>query len=375
MTERQRRRRTGTRVQRTGWLALVALVWLASQGTPIAEAQELQILATEAGLPVTLEGGQSARGLTPFSLSNGAEYSMLVAGGRGFEWRRAGLSWDSQGRPHLEDNSRRRALVGMILPGGGSLLSGRRLHGATEFAAAGYLIVESFRSADRVDERAAEVATWQRLRESEADSELRELYLQEAQLGYLLWEAAKEHHDRELMITGAFLGLGAVESWWFNRPLSVRSRNQQLMLDLPRMSRGRALLASFVMPGMGQAYRGQKRSAVYLGLWTFLIQEINDNFHRKTSRDLLHSHRQLQWGADGLDVGEESELRVLFEKVQDAESDLHLFTVLAGSLWAANLMDVAFTRPEGNRTRGKAAGLSLVPSPGGRLGLAWSARF
>lgn len=372
MTEQHRWRGLGTRIRQAGLLTLASIACL---GLPEAGAQELQILATESGLPVTLEGAQPARGLAPFSLGNGREYSQIVAGGRGFEWRRARLSWDEQGRPRLDDASRRRALAGMILPGGGSLLAGRRVHGLTEFAAAGYLVVESIRAAERADERADEVRAWERLHTAETDNELREFYRQETLLSHTLWEEAKNHGDRQVMITGAFLGLSAVESWWFNRPLSARTRGQQLMLDLPRMSRGRALLASFVLPGMGQAYRGQNRSAVYLGLWTFLVQEINDNYHRKISRGLLHDHRRAQWGADGLDAIEASDLQDLLEKVQDAETDLHLFTAIAGGLWVANLMDVAFTRPEGPRTRGKAVGLSLAPSPSGRLGLAWSARF
>ncbi len=375
MMERQWFRGLGSRILFWSRLGLMVMIILAIQGLPTAEARELQILATESGLPVTLEGAQSARGLTPFSVSNGTEYSLLIAGGRGFEMRRAILSWDAQGRPILDDASRRRAFLGMILPGGGSMLSGRRFHGVMEFAAAGYLVVEAMRASDRVDEQAGDVVTWNRLHDSEADSELKEFYRQESLLSYSLWEEARNHQDREVMIAGAFLGLNAVESWWFNRPMSARSRNQQLMLNLPRMSRGRALLASFVLPGMGQAYRGQKRSAIYLGCWTFLVQEINDNYHRKMKHELIHDHRQTQWGVDGLDASEESELRVLFEKAQDAKTDMHLFTALAGGLWVANMMDVAFTRPEGSRTRGKAAGLSLVPSPGGRVGLAWSARF
>ncbi len=375
MMERQWFKGFDGRILRWSGVGLAALIILAGQGLAVVEARELQIRATEPGLPVTLEGAQSARGLTPFSVSNGNEYRLLIAGGRGFEMRRAILSWDAQGRPNLDDESRRRAFLGMILPGGGSLLAGRRLHGITEFAAAGYLVVEAMRAVDRVDERAEEAVTWERLHASEADTELKEFYRHETLLSYSLWDEAKKHQDREVMIAGAFLGLNAVESWWFNRPLNARSRGQQLMLNLPRMSRGRALLASFVLPGMGQAYRGQRRSAVYLGLWTFLVQEINDNYHRKMNKELIYDYRKTQWGVDGLDAGEESELLVLLNQVHDAKTDLHLFTAIAGGLWVANMMDVAFTRPDGSRTRGKATGLSLVPSPGGRMGLAWSAQF
>ncbi len=375
MIEQCRRKRIGPGIRQGGWVILAALILMAITGIRGARAQDLQILATEAGLPVTLKGAQSARGLTPFSLTNGAEYSSLVAGGRGFEWRRAWLRWDARGRPVLEDRSRRRAIMGMLLPGGGSLFAGRRLYGLTEFAAVGYLVTESIRASDRVSEKADEVATWKRLYENEANSELRELYRQESVLSYSLWEEAGRHQDREVMIASAFLGLNAIESWWFNRPVSARSRGHQLQLDLPRMSQGRAFLASFVLPGMGQAYRGQKRSAIYLGLWTFLIQEVNDNYYRKMSNNLIYDHRVTQWNADGLDTGEVAELRDLAEQVQDAETNLHLFTALAGGLWIANLMDVAFTSPEGSRTRGKTVGLTLLPSPTGSMGLGWAARF
>lgn len=355
------------------WVCVFACLSLSFAGELCA--RELHVLSTEPGLPVTLVGAQSARGLSPFSLPNGTDFTQLQTGGRGFEWRRAELAWSEGGQPFIVNDHRRRALLGMLLPGGGSILSGRRLYGFTEFIGTGYLMTELLRASDDRKARADDYSHWKRLYDEAADQDARRLYRWESELSFALWEEDRSHQIREARIVGTYLGLVALESWWFNRPLSGQVRGAQLRLQVPRLSRGRAVLASLALPGMGQAYRGQSRAGFYLGLWTFLGQELHDNYHRKTLKAIRYQHRTAQYAAEGFDAGEEAELKRLREAVQSAEQDLHLFTVLAGGVWLANVMDVFFSRPEGARPAGKSAGLALTPSPAGAVGLAWTARF
>ena len=49
------------------------------------------------------------------------------------EIRHASLRWDAQGRPQVVNHHLRRALLGTLIPGSGSLVSGRILHGVAEF--------------------------------------------------------------------------------------------------------------------------------------------------------------------------------------------------------------------------------------------------
>jgi len=340
-----------------------------------AGAQEIEVLSTEDGLPVTLLGAQTARGLTPFSLSNGGDYTLIRAGGRGFEWRNARMVRGSQGRFQLVDDSRRRALLGSLLPGGGSMLSGRGLYGVTRFLGTGYLALQAIRAADDRDDRALQFQRWSNLYEQEADYAASEQYRWEMLVAHTLWEEDRDHAQRQALIAAGFFGLSAIESWWFNRPFSAQTRGSQLRLQVPRLSHGMTILASALMPGMGQAYRGEKRAAAYQAAWTLLVQEVHNTYHRKTQRDLLYSRRYSQYSEGGIDANENALLDDLRGKVRSAEDDLHLFASLAGGLWLANMMDVLFTDPAGNRPAGNPGGLALTPSPTGSMGLAWTARF
>lgn len=350
---------------------LLALALAAGSSVPVA-AQELGVLSSEAGLPVRLEGARPLRALTPFSLTAGGAYTRLRAGGRGFESRQARLSWDAQGHPQLANDATRRALLGTILPGSGSLLSGRRLHGATELATAAYLALGIVQANDDRDAALADYERWRRLAEDANDPTA---YEQEAKIALGLWSEQKQHRERQLLTTGVYLGLGVFEAWWFNRPLEAQIRGQQVALQVPRLSRGKAVLASMVLPGMGQAYRHQARSSLYLAGGAFLVQETLDSYRRQKLHERVFEQERRFLSADGLDAAEAEQLRHLEDRVRQAEDDLHLFGALAGGLWLVNTMDALLSRPEGARPRGRVPQLSLLSSPAGQPGLGMSATF
>lgn len=350
---------------------LLALALAAVSGVPTA-AQELAVLSSEAGLPVRLEGARPLRSLTPFSLTAGGAYTRLRVGGRGFESRQAWLGWDAQGHPHLANDATRRALLGSLLPGSGSLLSGRRLHGATELATAAYLAVGIVQANDDRDAALADYERWRSLAEDAGDPTT---YEQRAKIALGLWSEQKQHRERQLLTTGVYLGLGVFEAWWFNRPLEAQVRGRQLALQVPRLSRGKAVLASMVLPGMGQAYRHQGRSSLYLAGGAYLAQEILDSYRRQKQHEGVLDQERRFLSADGLDTGEAEQLRHLEDRLQQAEDDLHRFGALAGGLWLVNTMDALLSRPEGTRPRGRVPQLSLLSSPAGQPGLGVSARF
>ena len=368
MTATSMRRSRRLRLLGLGLLALAAGMGVAG---PVG-AQELGVLSAEAGLPVALDGAQPLQALTPFSISNGAAYTRLRAGGRGFESRQARLSWDAQGRPVLTNDSSRRALLGILLPGSGSLLSGRRLHGAVELSSAAYLSLGVVMAGDDRDEALADYERWRSLAEDANDPTL---YAQESELALAAWFEYEDHRDRQLRLAGAFLGLGVVEAWWFNRPLEAQIRGQQLGLQVPRLSRGKAVLASMLLPGMGQAYRHQRRSSVYLAGEVFLVQELLDTYRRRNLHELRLEKTRGFLAAGGLDAAEARRLQLLETRLQEAEDDLHLLTALVGGLWLVNTMDALLSHPEGARPRGRVPRLSLLSAPSGELGLGLSARF
>lgn len=352
-------------------LLVLALAPLLLLGAP-ASAQELGVLSTEAGLPVRLEGARPLRALTPFSLNAGASYTRLRAGGRGFESRQARLSWDAQGRPLLTNDATRRALLGTLLPGSGSLLSGRRLHGATELATAAYLALGVVQAQDDRDAALEDYERWRTLAEDANDPTA---YEQQAKIALGIWSEQKHHRERQLLTTGVYLGLGVFEAWWFNRPLEAQVRGQQLGLQVPRLSRGKAVLASMVLPGMGQAYRHQWRSSLYLAGGAYLVQESLDSYRRQKLHESLLDQERRYLSADGLDAAEAEHLRRLQDRVQQAKDDLHVFGALAGGLWLINTMDALLSHPEGERPRGRVPRLSLLTSPVGQPGLGVRASF
>ena len=347
---------------------LIALVALAVP----AAGQELGILSSEAGMPVTLDGAYALRGITPFSLEAAGAYTRVRVGGRGFEWRRAQLGWDSQGRPVIINDSRRRAWLGTLLPGGGSLLSGRPFHGVMEFASTAYLALGAIHAADDRDGALADYERWKRLAETANDPTA---YEKEAALASSLWEEYRNHYDRQVLATGILLGLGVVESWWFNRPLDAQIRGQQIGLSVPRLSRGKAVFASLILPGMGQAYRNQWRSGLYLGAEAGLVQGFLESYRRRNLHQLRLDAAQASLDAGDADAPDADGLRHLEDRVQTAEDDMHLFAALAGGVWLINVMDTVFTQPAGERPRGRAPRLALLSSPSGTPGLGWSARF
>jgi hypothetical protein len=354
-----------------GPVLLAAGLAAAGQAQPL-RAQELGVLSMEAGLPVVLDGSQPLRALTPFSLSNGAAYTRLRAGGRGFESRQARLGWDAQGRPLLTNDAGRRAFLGILLPGGGSMLSGRRLHGAVELGSAAYLCLGVVMAGD---DRDAALADYERWRELAEDANDPTAYEQAATLALAEYDELESHRTRQLRVAGSFLGLGVIEAWWFNRPLEAQVRGQQLGLQVPRLSRGKAVLASMVLPGMGQAYRHQRRSSLYLAGEVFLVQELLDSYCRRNLHEIRLDRTRSFLAADGLDAADAEQLRRLELRLQEAEDDLHLFAAIAGGLWLVNTMDALLSHPEGARPRGRVPKLSLLTAPSGDLGLGLSARF
>jgi hypothetical protein len=353
-------------------LGLIALGLAGLGESRPACAQELGLLSAEAGLPVALDGAQPLQGLTPLSLSNGAAYTRLRVGGRGFEYRQARLGWDAQGRPVLTNDAGRRAFLGILLPGAGSMLSGRRLHGAVELGSAAYLGLGIVAAADDRDAALADYDRWRHLAEDANDPTA---YEWEAKLALAEYGEYENHRDRQLRVAGAFLGIGAIEAWWFNRPLEAQVRAHQLGLQVPRLSRAKAVIASMILPGMGQAYRQQWRSSVYLAGEVFLIQELLDTYRRRNLHELRLEQTRSFLAADGLDGAEAEQLQRLESRLQGADDDLHRFAALAGGLWLVNTMDALLSRPEGSRPRGRVPRLSLLTAPGGDLGLGLSARF
>ena len=366
-----------TSMQRARYLRLLGLGLLALGLIGLAEAQpagaqELGVLSTEAGLPVSLDGPQPLKAMTPFSLSNGAAYTRLRVGGRGFESRRARLGWDAQGHPVLTNDAGRRALLGILLPGAGSMVSGRRLHGAVELASAVYLGLGIVRIGDDRDAALADYERWLSLAEDANDPTT---YEHEAKLALATWSEHKKHRDRQLRLAGAFFGLSAIEAWWFNRPLDAETRGQQLGLQVPRLSRGKAVLASMVLPGMGQAYRQQSRSSLYLAGEIFLVQELLDTYSRRDLHELRLEQTRSFLSSGGLEATEAEQLRRLELRLQKAEDDLHFLAAMAGGLWLVNTIDALLSHPEGARPRGRVPRLSLLPAPSGAPALGLSARF
>ena len=171
-------------------------------------------------------------------------------------------------------------------------------------------------------------------------------------------------------MTGIYAGLLVLEGWWLNQELEAAIRSGRVHLRVPRLSRSKALLASVLFPGMGQAYRKQKRSLFYTAAEVFLIQEIMDTWVRRQEYSIMKEGYE----ANGLNPSENSELQGLWDRHQRATEDLQMFVGLAGAIWFVNIVDSMISHPTTVNLR-PTGSVSLLNSPQGRLGLAWTRSF
>ncbi|MBN2171182.1 MAG: hypothetical protein JW819_07685 [Candidatus Krumholzibacteriota bacterium] len=345
-------------------------------------AGETAFRATEAGLPLRLTGATVLEGVAPLPLpADGEAFLRLEAGGGSWERRTAVLAWNAQGRPILVNDHTRRALLGTLVPGLGTVLSGRPLHGATEMAAVGYLAANGLHARSLADDALNASDHLEELYRLETDPGERLLLRHEADLAHERWEHRDRQERLELALAGAFAGMAVVESWWLNRPLAAARRGDDLVLSVPRTSSTKALLASLVMPGMGQAYRGQRRGALYLAAETFLLQELIDVTTRRKIQVSEYSAAHSYLGQDGYSAADERILQRLWDRQADTTQELQAFTAAAGAVWLLSVVDVLATSPTAPPPPRWAVAhdpggrLALACSPAGRLGLAWTLRF
>ena len=342
-----------------------------------AAAQPIGVTSTELGVPIILDGGYRLSALTPFthSLPSGA-FTRIRAGGGAFEMRRAHLAWDDQGSPIVQNTSRRNALIGTLLPGTGSLMSGRMMRGLTEIATLGYFAAGSVMAVNDADAAAEDYHGLQERFADEEDLELKRRLKLEIDRAYRRWELRRDHLQGQNLLVGAMAGVAVFESWWFNQSLTARSRAGQLMVDVPRLSRAKAGIASFVFPGLGQAYRGQRRSALYLAAEAYLCQEALDCYTRRRIHDADHQLMTdfLAEDEDGLTTADEAELRRIRDRRQQATEELQFFAGLAGAVWLINMIDIIASHPE-DASPAPGGRLGFSTSPGGNPGLAWTRRF
>ena len=341
-----------------------------------AFAQELTFESSRPGLPVQLSGRYEVRALTPFSLDEqGDSFTKIRVGGRGFEYKVAGLAWDQNMRPVLRSRHRRNSIIGFILPGMGSFLSGRRMHGFIELAGVGYLIGATVKTSLDRDAMGDEAVKFSNLAMSEGDVDLRKRLLLRSEMSSSRHELLEDQFRMQSNISAAYAIVLGCEGWWLNRSLHATTRSRQIFLRVPRLSRAKAVFASFMFPGLGQAYRGQRRSLLYTAAEIYLLQELLDSHLRFESHE---SDYKLTWdylAEDGfLDGEDEAELGRIRECVNQAEQDRKLFAGLAGAIWLINVVDAIVGQPV-EVPDGREARLALALSPAGRPGLAWTCEF
>lgn len=356
-----------------GLLCLLA-AWPASGQTVLR--------STEAGLPLRLTGAVVLEGTAPLPLpADGEAFLRLEAGGGPWERRAAGLAWNNQGRPILVNDHVRRALLGTAVPGLGAVLSGRTLHGATEMAAVGYVAVNGLRAHSLADDALAARDHFEELYRQETDPDELLRLRHEADLAHERWEHRDRQERLELALAGTLAGFAVIEAWWYNRPIAAVRQGDDLVLGAPRISTTKALLASMVMPGMGQAYRGQRRGALYLAAEVFLLQELIDVATRREIQISEYSAAHGFLGEDGWDAADQVALQRLWDRQADTTRELQAFTAAAGAVWLLSVVDVLATSPAATpppraaETGGRNGRIALARSPAGRPGLAWTLRF
>jgi hypothetical protein len=147
-----------------------------------------------------------------------------------------------------------------------------------------------------------------------------------------------------------------------------------LLLDVPRTSRSKAAFFSFLFPGLGQAYRQQRRSAFYTGAFIAATDLALDAHARRERHDQRREDLLVYFVAGGLSVEEAQALDHAWERREKATRDLEWSAGLAGGIWLLSFVD-ALVSQDAAPYASSDAGITLLLSPSGRQGLAWAARF
>ncbi|MCP4545690.1 MAG: hypothetical protein GY835_04375 [bacterium] len=339
-----------------------------------ALSQEVAFDSPKTDLPVELSGAFELRSLTPFSIDGAEVFSRIEVGGRGFEYHRANIDWGTDGRPQLKSHRFRNTALGTVMPGMGSYLSGRRLHGLCELGGLSYLAANTLLTSLEYDDLIVDHQNLLNRYEIMSDSPMRERLGVEIEMIAGRSDKLEEHHQLQSMVTGGFAVALIFEGWWLNSPLRATTRSDQIFLRVPRLSRAKAVCASILWPGMGQAYRRQARATFYSAVEIYLVQGLLDSYLRQrkhlSDRSILYTYL----ATDGLSPADSRELTRLDDLVSRADRDVNLYAGLAGGVWLISVLDALINHPsEGPSIRENQ--LTMAISPLGSPGLAWTRTF
>ncbi len=305
------------------------------------------------GESIELSNRYTLGGILPLTLCElepETNYRILVKGS-GFERQVGMFSIDGSGVPVVR-GIRLSALVrNIVLPGWGSVYSGRSEAGAVDaFGIAGSLFVLGQEELEYRDLRNRLDGLEGRI--SDANS-----YADRAGFQAAAHEASREvniqnrYRERLLILSGALYTWQVLEPFLLANPPRTRTgtKTGEITVEGVKGSRAKALLFSLVKPGSGQLYQGKTKRGQFFSIATLAgglialdcqnkydcaVDDYELNVERFNASDLISEKERLR-----------SEASRLWSGVERERDRRNVSLAVLAGLWAWNLVDASFPAP------------------------------
>jgi hypothetical protein len=297
---------------------------------------------------VRLKGGSdfSMSGMLPLTLCNlypGTKYR-FYHDGYGLEKRLGTFRLDGSGNPSVGGIRTGIGARNAILPGWGSMKSGRAWIGiddvASIIASVGDLVIVHDEYRDRRDEYDALV---RRLEEAETQGDIENLSW-DVNAAAAMTNVQNKYQKWLLVFSAYIYGFQLIDPFLSVLPprAGVEAGGSVVTMKPAERSRAKALLYSCVRPGRGQYYQGKTGRGVF--------DMIVDRFNASV---LLEQKRQLQEMAAGQ-----------WDAVEDAKRNRNVSFIVFAGIWGLNVVDTLFPGEDGHVRESR---YSLDWSPAGPM--------
>lgn len=323
----------------------------------------------ERGLHLELDRGHLINGMMPLTICDlrpGERCRLEVGGGR-FERRAGYLDISRSGDPSIKGNRISAFLRNSVLPGWGTVKTGRRWTGFSDVLNLGaylyYLLMEETEYRDMKElhddliERLA----------ATSDNEERAALAEEAHFSSRAVNVQNTHRKRILYAAGAIYGYQLIDPYISGRPPGWKREAGGSILEVHGSHTGRvkAFIHSALWPGRGQFYQGKNaRGVIYSALaaaaglyaldrhnaydeYGFVYEVEIDRFNDAASEEDRVYHRD--------------RAQAFWNELEEARKDRNTAYIILAGLWGISLIDTFFPSDE----PASSFDLSLEISPDG----------
>jgi hypothetical protein len=339
------------------WLWMLGVLWAC---TAFAQTTSQTLLSFPPRAELQLAGAVQVNGISPLLIEEPlrGDY-VLTASKPGFVVQKTRLRFPEGGGPAQPTGSSPITGVGgavrtMLLPGAGQWAAGEKGHGAalllTEFVAVSMVVKSEH------DVRKAQTAYDLATAQIQAGGSTVLSPADQVGLNVLQQHAANLHDDagrartRWLLMAGVAWGYSVLDQVALRGGLRVQPRGlDTLAVLMEPVSRGQAVLRSFLVPGAGQAYAGHRSRGTLLlmlstGLTTFAMAG-EHHYDRTLSEFHEAEMRYSELVSVGADVDRvnaaSAAVQQRYGDATSARRTRNTFWALAVGAWGLNLLDAA----------------------------------